>query len=102
MPVDADAVRRWFDEYFDVFAACARGDREISALLKSYGVPLIVTSDEGVITLMTDDEAAAVIQSQIDGLRAMGYHHGRAALRSDRSQCDGGSVPLYVVTPQRG
>jgi hypothetical protein len=75
MPVDAEAVGRWFDEYFDIFGACARGDRELSALLGYYGVPLILTTDDGVTTLMTDDEAAAVIQSLIDGLRAMGYHH---------------------------
>jgi hypothetical protein len=75
MPVDAEAVGRWFDEYFDIFGACARGDREMSALLGCYGVPLIVTSDDGVISLMTDDEAAAVLQNQVDGLRAMGYHH---------------------------
>lgn len=75
MPVDADAVGRWFDEYLDTFAACARGDREMAALLAHYGVPLIVTSDDGVTALMTDDEAAAVMQSQVDGLRALGYHH---------------------------
>jgi hypothetical protein len=75
MSVDADAVNRWFDQYLDVFAACARGDREISSLLGYYGVPLILTTDDGVTALMTDDEAAAVMQSQIDGLRAMGYHH---------------------------
>jgi hypothetical protein len=75
MPVDAVAVGRWFDEYFDIFGACARGDRELSALLGCYSVPLIVTSDDGVIALMSDDEAAAVIQSQVDGLRALGYHH---------------------------
>lgn len=75
MSVDADVVGRWFDEYFDAFAACTRGDREMGALLAFYGVPLILTTDDGVTTLMTDDEAAAVMQSQIDGLRAMGYHH---------------------------
>jgi hypothetical protein len=75
MSVDADAVNRWFDQYLGVFAACARGDREISSLLGYYGVPLVLTTDDGVTTLMTDDEAAAVMQSQIDGLRAMGYHH---------------------------
>ena len=47
----------------------------MGALLAFYGVPLILTTDDGVTTLMTDDEAAAVMQSQIDGLRAMGYHH---------------------------
>ena len=47
----------------------------MSALLSLYGVPLILTSDDGVSTLMTDDEAAAVLQSLADGLRANGYHH---------------------------
>jgi hypothetical protein len=75
MPVDAGAVNRWFDDYLDTYAACARGDREMAALLAHYGVPLILTTDDGVTTLMTDDEAAAVMQSQVDGLRAMGYHH---------------------------
>jgi NTF2-like protein (DUF6841) len=75
MPVDAGAVSRWFDEYLDTFAACARGDRELAALLSYYGVPMILTSDDGVVTLMTDDEAAAVMQSMADGLRANGYHH---------------------------
>jgi hypothetical protein len=74
MPLDADAVKRWFAEYFDTFAACARGDRDMSELLSHYGVPLILTSDDGVTTFMTDDEAAAVMQSLVDGLRAQGYH----------------------------
>lgn len=47
----------------------------MSALLSHYGVPLILTTDDGVTTLMTDDEAAAVMQSLADGLRANGYHH---------------------------
>lgn len=75
MPLDADAVSRWFAEYFGTFAACARGDRDMSDLLGHYGVPLIITSDDGVTTVMTDDEAAAVLQSLVDGLRANGYHH---------------------------
>jgi hypothetical protein len=75
MPVDTDVVNRWFDEYFDTFEACARGDRAMSKLLSHYGVPMVLTSDDGVTTLMTDDEAAAVMQSMVDGLRANGYHH---------------------------
>ena len=75
MPVDTDVVNRWFREYFDTFDACTRGDRDMSELLSHYGVPLILTSDDGVTTLMTDDEAAAVMQSLVDGLRANGYHH---------------------------
>jgi hypothetical protein len=75
MPLDVAAVNRWFGEYFDTFEACARGDRDMSELLRHYGVPLIFTSDAGVTTLMTDDEAAAMMQGLIDGLRANGYHH---------------------------
>lgn len=75
MPLDADSVGYWIAEYLGTFAACARGEADMATLLNCYGVPLIVTSDDGVTTLMTDDEAAAVIQSLIDGLRANGYHH---------------------------
>ena len=75
MSLDAATVSRWIDEYIDTFAACTRGDRDMSVLLSHYGVPLILTSDDGVITVMTDDEAAAVMQSLVDGLRANGYDH---------------------------
>jgi hypothetical protein len=75
MSLDAATVNRWIDEYLEAFAACTRGDRDMSALLSRYGVPLIITTDDGVITLMTDDEAAAVMQSLADGLRANGYDH---------------------------
>jgi hypothetical protein len=75
MAIDAAAVRNWFDGYFETFSACARGDRDMSELLSHYGVPLILTTDDGVTTLMTDDEAAAVMQSLADGLHANGYHH---------------------------
>lgn len=47
----------------------------MATLLDHFGVPMIVTSDEGVVTLMTDDEAAAVMQSQVDGLRGLGFDH---------------------------
>jgi hypothetical protein len=75
MAVSTDAVTRWFDEYLDTFAACVRGEQDMARLLDHYGVPLIVTSDDGVTTLMTDDEASAVLQGMVDGLRALGYHH---------------------------
>jgi hypothetical protein len=75
MPVDTDVVNRWFDEYFATFEACARGERDMSELLSHYGVPMVFTSDAGVTTLMTDDEAAAMMQGLIDGLRGNRYDH---------------------------
>ncbi|OBF30933.1 hypothetical protein A5724_23290 [Mycobacterium sp. ACS1612] len=77
MALDADAVGRWIDEYLGTFAACARGDGDMASLLGHFGVPMVITTDEGVVTLMTDDEAAAVMQSQLDGLRALGFHHSQ-------------------------
>jgi uncharacterized NTF2-like protein DUF6841 len=75
MPLDAAAVSSWIGGYLGHFAACARGEGDMASLLGHFGVPMIVTSDEGVVTLMTDDEAAAVMQSQVDGLRALGFDH---------------------------
>jgi hypothetical protein len=99
MPVDAAAVDRWFDDYMDTYAACMRGDRELSALLGCYGVPMILTSDEGVILLMTDDEAAALMQSQADALRAQGYHH-TVVLHSDVTVVNSASA-LYRASLSR-
>jgi hypothetical protein len=99
MSLDSDAVNRWFDEYFDIFAACARGDGDMSALLRHYGVPLILTTDDGITALMTDDEAAAVMQSLVDGLRANGYHH-TTVLHSEVSVINATSA-LYQATMSR-
>lgn len=74
MALDAAAVRRWFDDYLEVFAAVARGDQELSVLLRRYAVPLLITTDDGVVELTTADQLAAVMQGQVDGLRAQRYH----------------------------
>ena|SRR6185503_13065348 len=73
MPMDAGAVNRFLNEYLEAFAACVRGEREIASLLAYYGVPLIITSDDGVIALTTDSDVVTVIQSQVDGLRGLRY-----------------------------
>lgn len=75
MALDTGSVQRWFDDYLRVFAAAARGERPIEALLDCYAVPLTLTTDEGAVSLSTHDQLAAVIQGQVDGLRAQRYHH---------------------------
>ena len=82
MPMDAKAVSGFLDEYVEVFAACVRGEQEIAKLLAFYGVPLLITSDDGVIALTTDNEVATVIQGQVDGLRALRYR-GTRVLQSE-------------------
>jgi uncharacterized NTF2-like protein DUF6841 len=40
-------VSQWFGEYLDAFAACGRGERDTTSLLAYYGVPLVLTTDDG-------------------------------------------------------
>ena len=113
MPLDAAAVSSWIGGYLVTFAACARGEGGMTSLLRHFGVPMIVSSDEGIVTLMTEDEAAAVMQSQVDGLRALGFEHSevlhseitilnaasalyRATL--SRRKADGGEIDCPTIT----
>ena len=99
MPLQADAVSRWINGYLGAFAACVRGEGDMASLLGHFGVPMIVSSDEGVVTLMTDDEAAAVMQSQADALRALGFDHTEV-LNSEVSVLNAASA-LYRGTLSR-
>lgn len=66
-------MRRWFGEYLDVFAACGRGEHEADSLLEYYGVPLLLTTDNGFFALTSDDQVVAALQPQVDGMRADAY-----------------------------
>jgi hypothetical protein len=73
--MDTSDVRQWFDGYLDAFAACGRGERDAASLLAYYGVPLLLTSDDGVFGLISDKQVVAAIQRQADAMRTTGYHH---------------------------
>ncbi len=71
--MDRSDVGRWFADYLEAFAACGRGERETRSLLGYYGVPLLITTDDGFFALTGDDQVVAAVQPQIDGMRAAGY-----------------------------
>jgi hypothetical protein len=71
--VDSSEVSRWFGEYLDAFASCGRGEAETASLLAYYGVPLLLTTDDGVFALTSGAEVVAAVQRQVDGMRAAGY-----------------------------
>jgi NTF2-like protein (DUF6841) len=71
--VDNSDASRWFAEYLDVFAACGRGERDTASLLAYYGVPLLLTTDDGFFALARDDQVIAAVQQQVDGMRAAAY-----------------------------
>jgi hypothetical protein len=71
--VDKSDVSRWFGEYLDAFAACGRGESDTASLLAYYGVPLLLTTDDGFVALTSDDQVVAAMQGQVDGMRAADY-----------------------------
>lgn len=75
MIVDPEDVDPWFVEYIDAFAACGRGESPPSSLLAFYGVPLLLTTDDGFVALTTSDDVLVMAQRQVDGMRAADYDH---------------------------
>jgi hypothetical protein len=71
--VDGSDVSRWIGEYLDAFAACGRGESDTGSLLGYYGVPLLLTTDDGFFELTSDDQVVATVRQQVDGMRAAGY-----------------------------
>lgn len=73
--VDAAEVDRWFRDYLDVFAACGRGESEAASLLAYYGVPLLLSTEDGFVALTNDDAVLSMAQRQVDGMRVADYDH---------------------------
>jgi hypothetical protein len=71
--MDSGEVSGWFGEYLEAFAACGRGEAETASLLAYYGVPLLLTTDDGVFALTSGEQVVAAVQRQVDGMRAAGY-----------------------------
>jgi hypothetical protein len=73
--VDVAGVRAWFDEYLAAFAACGRGESDdLRLLLRYYGVPLVLSTDEAAIALVTEEQVLNAVGRQIEGMRAAGYY----------------------------
>lgn len=120
--MDEHDVGRWFAAYLDAFAALGRGDTDdAGGLLAYYGVPLVLSSDAGTVTLAGEEEVLAAVRQQVDALRAAGYSRSRelsavttvvnrtcalhraafARLRADDSEL-GRVETTYVVTDGPG
>lgn len=69
-------LRDWFDGYLRTFSSCGRGDTEDpAALLDFYGVPFLLTTDQGVFGLTTREQVVTAARQQVDSMRAEGYDH---------------------------
>ncbi len=97
--MDNNDVRQWFGEYLDAFAACGRGESDTASLLAYYGVPLLLTTDDGCYPLTRDDQVVAAVQQQIDGMRAADY--GRTGILDSEVTVLNSTSALYVGTFSR-
>jgi hypothetical protein len=97
--VDNSDVSRWFGDYLDAFAACGRGESDTASLLAYYGVPLLLTTDDGFFALTSDDQVVAVAQQQVDGMRAAGY--GRSEVLDSQVTVLNSTSALYRGTFSR-
>jgi hypothetical protein len=97
--VDSNDVSRWFGDYLSAFEACGRGESGTAALLAYYGVPLLLTTDDGAFPLKSDDQVVAAVQQQIDGMRAAGY--GRTEVLGSEVTVLNSTTDLYRGTFNR-
>jgi hypothetical protein len=97
--VDTNGVSQWFGEYLNAFAACGRGESGTASLLAYYGVPLLLTTDDGFFALTSGDQVVAAVQQQVDGMRASGY--GRSEILDSEVTVLNSTSALYRGTFSR-
>ena len=106
-------MRAWYDRYLAVFTAAGRGESEPEAVVGFYAAPLLLTTDDVVVTLRTTEEVATWVDGQVSGLRAEQYDRSEmlssdlrslnrrtALLRAafSRRRADGSEIGAFEVT----
>jgi hypothetical protein len=51
----------------------AEAESDTASPLACYGVPRLITTDDGFFALTSDDQVVEAVQKQVDGMRAAGY-----------------------------
>ena len=97
--MDSSDVSRWFGEYLDAFAACGRGELGTASLLRYYGVPLLLSTDDGFFALASEAQVTTAVQQQVDGMRAAGY--GRTETLASEVTVLNSTSALYRATFSR-
>ena len=97
--MSSNDVSQWFEEYLNAFAACGRGESDTASLLVYYGVPLLLTTDDGFFPATSEDQVVAAVQQQVDGMRAADY--GRSEVLSSEVTVLNSTAALYRGTFSR-
>jgi hypothetical protein len=70
--MESDDLRRWLGAYLEVFEACGRGSENgFGRLLDYYDVPLLLGSDDGVLSLdvLPDGVAPVAVRGEPQEMR---------------------------------
>ncbi len=99
--MDSSGVSRWFGEYLEAFAACGRGETETASLLAYYGIPLLLTTDDGFFALTSDDQVVEAVQHQVErDARNRLLPYRDPWIRGHPRELDVHSLPWDLLTPR--
>lgn len=70
-----DDVRTWFTDYLTAFTALGRGEADPAEAAAHLVTPLLVTTDEVVITLPSRLDVVGWLQAQAGAMSSTGYDH---------------------------
>jgi hypothetical protein len=74
--MDVAAAMTWYEGYLRLFEACGRGTSDdIEALADCFGIPALLTTDDGVRVVDSMQGHVALLREQATRLRKAGYYH---------------------------
>lgn len=71
--MDESSCSAWFEGYLEAFAAAGRGEREAASVIDRYAIPLALANADQFVSLTSPEQVLAVVEGQIDGMRAEDY-----------------------------
>ncbi len=73
--MDVEEIEAWLAHYAAAFAALGRGEASPQDVGGLYALPLLLTTDDVVLSLTTEADVSAWLRGQADGMAASAYDH---------------------------
>jgi uncharacterized NTF2-like protein DUF6841 len=93
------ATRAWCDEDLAALAACGRGESEdLRVLMRFHGVPLVLTTDDAAIALVTEDEVLNAVGREVGSADSAAQARRRRLVSRDLARaCTAGERVLAIA-----
>lgn len=73
--MDEGEVEEWLGHYVAAFAAMGRGESSPREVVRFYALPLLLTTDDVVLTMRTADDVETWLHGQAAAMADAGYDH---------------------------